>query len=217
MNVVPAIIPTSLEDLKNKLGLVSFAKAVQIDLVDGQFVPSTAWPYLENSDPKAVLPFISNREIEVDLMVADPYDAALLWLSLGAKRIVFHIENLVQETRSLVALREKDDVQLGIAINNDTPLEQLAEYANQIDFIQVMGIATIGKQGEPFDERTFDRIKTIRATYPELSISVDGAVSMNNIKALKESGATRFTVGSALLKSQNPEATYEELLKIATN
>ena len=36
--IIPAIIPKSLIDLKEKLELLSFARAVQIDVVDGKFV-----------------------------------------------------------------------------------------------------------------------------------------------------------------------------------
>ncbi len=214
--IVPAMIPKSLEDLKEKLELLSFAKTIQVDVVDGKFVSSISWPYQPEGNVSEAASLLSNYEIEVDLMVADPLSAADDWVNIGAKRIVFHIESLQADELPLI-LKENNSVEIGLAINNDTPLEKLDSYIDLIDFVQMMGIATIGKQGEPFDERVIDRIATIHSQYPDLAISVDGAVNQSNLPRLKNAGATRFVVGSALLKSTDLEGTYTELLKIATN
>jgi len=217
--VIPAIIPKSLDDLKTKLELLSFAKALQIDLVDGKFVSNSSWPYQPSGNVEEIAPFLTKNEIEVDLMVSDPMQAVTDWIQTGAKRIVFHIESLSGNISVLpIFLTEKKGSLLfGLAINNDTPLEQLYSFMDQIDFVQLMGIASIGKQGEPFDNRVIDRVTTIRSLYPNLEISIDGAVDQTNISALKNAGANRFVVGSAILNSNDPQAVYNELLKIATS
>ncbi len=214
--IVPAMIPKSLEDLKEKLELLSFAKTIQVDVVDGKFVSSISWPYQPEGNVSEAASLLSNYEIEVDLMVADPLSAADDWVNIGAKRIVFHIESLQADELPLI-LKENNSVEIGLAINNDTPLEKLDGYIDLIDFVQMMGIATIGKQGEPFDDRVIERITNIHSRYPDLAISVDGAVNQSNLLKLKEAGATRFVVGSALLNSTDLRTTYTELLKIATN
>jgi ribulose-phosphate 3-epimerase len=44
--IVPAIIAKDFEDLKNKIKLVeAFVKTVQLDIMDGVFVPNVTWPF----------------------------------------------------------------------------------------------------------------------------------------------------------------------------
>ncbi|OGG41867.1 hypothetical protein A2837_01485 [Candidatus Kaiserbacteria bacterium RIFCSPHIGHO2_01_FULL_46_22] len=216
--IVPAIIPKSLDDLKTKLTLLSFAPSVQIDVVDGEFVENISWPYEPKGAVTEAVPFLSNRQIEVDLMVKDQQKAAKEWQTAGAKRIVFHIEGLLDDTTSSSMLTKKNDsVLFGLAINNDTPIEKLDQFADQIDFVQMMGIATIGKQGEPFDERVLSRIAAVHSKYPNLPIGVDGAVSQTNLLSLKTAGATRFVAGSSILNADDPQAAYEQLLKITAD
>ena len=50
MEILPAIMPESYADLEDKArrvaGLVHYA---QIDIMDGNFVPSMSWPYKNNN------------------------------------------------------------------------------------------------------------------------------------------------------------------------
>ena len=66
-----------------------------------------------------------------------------------------------------------------------------------------MGIARIGFQGEPFDERVIEKIKEIKKHYPEMIVSVDGGVSLENAQALIEAGATRLVSGSAIFEDSD--------------
>jgi pentose-5-phosphate-3-epimerase len=90
----------------------------------------------------------------------------------------------------------------------------LALYADSIDFVQVMGIAHIGIQGQPFDTKTLDTVSYIHATYPALEIAVDGAVNTETIQSLKDVGVSRFAPGSAVVKSIDPVASYKQLQAI---
>ena len=56
----------------------------------------------------------------------------------------------------------------------------------------------------PLESHTF-----YHATYPELQISVDGAVSFENIDDLIEAGVTRLVIGSALWNAENPRAELQ--------
>lgn len=210
--IIPAIIPKSLDNLKESLELVSFASAVQIDLVDGIFVLFESWPYNPAGDIHDAMGLISNQEIEVDLMVDNQIDVANEWLNIGAKRIIFHLEGLSEPQSAL--LLKKEDNEIAFSIKNDTPLDELYLYIDRLDFVQLMGIAEIGQQGQPFDSRVLDRIAILRSLYPNLIISVDGGVNKDTIKLLKVAGANRFVAGSAILASQNPKNTYKELCRL---
>ena len=59
MMIVPAVIPKSLEELFVVAKRVQFfSRELQIDVVDGVFVPNTSWPYGEGEkkgNPNGVL------------------------------------------------------------------------------------------------------------------------------------------------------------------
>ena len=89
-------------------------------------------------------------------------------------------------------------VELGLALNPDTSLDTILPYMEKIDFVQCMGIARIGYQGQPFDERVLTQINQLRVKYPNLPISVDGGVNIETAALLKQAGATRLVAGSAI-------------------
>lgn len=211
--IIPAVIPKSLPQLKSDLSTLSFQDQVQIDVVDGKFVPNTSWPYEPSGEVAEAEEFLTPFIVEVDLMVADPLSAAREWIECGAAALVFHLEGL-PEPPLAIKLCHDHSVRVGFAISNDSPLDLLTPYINDIDFVQVMGIGRIGAQGEAFDSRAIERVTQLRSLYPQLEISVDGAVKVDTILPLKEAGATRFVVGSEILEDTNREAEYDKLLEL---
>ncbi len=218
LSVVPAIIPKNPEMLRAALQRVAgVASDVQIDIVDGVFVPHMSWPYNTGAeDGVAVLASLipASMTYEFDLMVADPLALLARLSDAQPARVVLHLESLAADERRvhevIDAVRARG-ARAVLAVQNDTPLETLAPYVPHIDGVQCMGIAHIGVQGEPFDARVLARIKWLRDEYSQLSISVDGSVNKETIRMLKEAGANRFVAGSAIFNAEDPRAAYRAL------
>ena len=77
-----------------------------------------------------------------------------------------------------------------------------------------MGIDHIGFQGQNFDKKVIDKIKTTKAKYPSIPISVDGGVSLETAPELIAAGADRLIVGSAIFDSDNAIAAVMKLKDI---
>ena len=213
--IIPAIIPESLRDLHNQIDQVSFADSVQIDVVDGVFVPSVSWPYKGEVPHFDLTKSFDSLEIGIDLMVKNPLQAAKDWLSVGANRLVFHIESLsVDDIEEVFDLHDNNHFELALSCNNDTPIQSITRYLDSIDYVQLMGISKIGSQGQTFDERVISRVEILRKEHPELIISIDGSMNAATIPVLKEAGANRFVVGSAILKEADKRHAYDELLNL---
>ncbi len=225
IEVIPALLVDDFSELKEQLAKVAgLAKNVQIDVCDGVFVSSRSWP-MNTSDDMNVeailneeegLPFWDSVDFEFDLMVMNARSHFEFFTRLGAKRIVFHLEAEQNKTEFKEFLEGMDmyvreNVEIGIAINTTTPVSELERFISHIDFVQCMGIAHDGKQGEPFDIRVLDHIKELRKTYPELIISIDGSVNETTAPLLVEAGANRLIVGSALLHSSDMREMMREL------
>ncbi len=213
-SLIPAIIPTSKENLTETLERLSFADEMQIDVVDGEFVPFVSWPYEPEGQVGEVSEMLQKYFVEVDLMVIRAVSAGREWQAAGAKRLIFHLEGLTQHEAETALSLKDDNCEIGFAINNDTDLSLLVSYINKLDFVQLMGIKEIGSQGQPFDERVLERIKTLRKSFPHLIISVDGAVSMETAGKLIAAGANRLVSGSAILKADEPKEAYKKISEI---
>ena len=212
--IVPAIIPTSLAHLKESIDLVApFTHEVQVDIVDGVFVPFTSWPYVAGGNIADMAPFSSGGLVEVDLMLMEPETVLAEYVKAGARRVVVHLES-VRDFEKILALKKEFDFKLGFSINNDTSLTTLIDVIAHADYVQLMGIAHIGSQGQPFDERVLTTIATLRAAYPTLLISIDGSVNTETVGKLAHAGANRCVSGSAILKQENPEEAYNTLTSL---
>lgn len=234
--VIPAIIPESFEDLKEKMIQVKgFTSLVQIDICDGVFVPSYCWPYVgddENNFQKILkedegFPFWEDMDFEADLMIAHPEDGrAEEFITAGAKRIIIHIESSEKIFDFVKDLRKKygyvadsiTSIEIGLGINIDTDSAVLDAYLvpdatgkTLIDFVQCMGIRKIGYQHQEFDEAVLEKIQNLRAKYPNLAISIDGGVNFENAHDLVDAGVTRLVSGSALYNSDDMAEAIDEM------
>ena len=232
--IIPAILPEDIDDLREKLSLISgIIPLAQIDVCDGRFAPTKTWPYKKGVDETFLrivgqeegFPFWGSVDFEADLMVKHPENIVDDWISAGAKRVIIHIEStpdplsLFQKIKLEYGASDESSygVETGVALNIETPNEEVYELLSEvddegepaIDSVQFMGIENIGYQGEPFDERVFEKIRELRERFPDIIISVDGGVSLENASELIEAGANRLVSGSAIFESGDIAGTVE--------
>jgi ribulose-phosphate 3-epimerase len=220
-SIVPAILPSDFDELAASLtALRGITKLVQIDVVDGVFAPAQTWPYGDEDRLARILaeeeglPYWEQFSYEADLMVHHARRDAEAWVSAGASRVIIHAESKDADAalEYLQPLREGVSfiVEAGIALSLQTPLETLERFKDQFDFVQLMGIARIGRQGEALDELIYARIQALRADY-QGTISIDGGVKADNARKLVEAGATQLVAGSAILAAEDPREAYRAL------
>ncbi len=170
--IIPAILPKSVEDFIAKV--MSLPAAIRFFHMDA--LEEDIWAPVD-------------RDFEVHLMVEEPERIVDRWLERGAKRMIVH-----KVDKALTRARDKAEIGLGVEI--DRSLDEFAPFLGYVDFVHLMSIKEIGHQGHPFDARVFDRIKEVKERFPELPISVDGGISLDNYESLQEAGAARLVVGS---------------------
>jgi ribulose-phosphate 3-epimerase len=214
MQIIPAILPKDFADLEDHVAKVKgLVPLVQIDICDGQFTPAASWPYKKNdSNFDAItkedrgLPYWEEVEYEFDLMVNKPENVVENYVATGASRITLHIESKGDIAKAIQKLEGK--VEIGLALNMETPLDALEPYSDKLQegkvrCIQLMGIDNVGFQGQAFDEKVIEKIKEVKKKYPELAIQIDGGVNLDTAPLLKAAGADRLVIGSAIFESGN--------------
>jgi ribulose-phosphate 3-epimerase len=223
--VVPAVLPANKKDLEDKLAFFASlppVSRVQIDVVDGKFVGSASWPYTAMSEMDVqiqrgeTLPYLEHIEYEIDFMCLDAPRAIGKWIALGATRFVIHAGTAPDLPRCIGDIRKRygtaeAGIKLGVAVPVTSDVALLDSCISNIEFVQCMGIAQIGRQGEPFDERVLQKIRAFHAKHPEVPLQVDGGVSLLTAGKILSLGVSHLIVGSALLRADNPLAVISAL------
>jgi len=228
--IIPAILVSSRLEIEAQLALVKgLVDTVQIDLVDKTHTKTPTWPFLEGGFETLPESFdvhdLGDFRFEMDLMVHDVGGAVRACLKTGAGKLIVHAEAVDDMGALLDELeneygRDKelspDLLSIAIAIHADTDPARYEPFLPRVDYVQFMGIAREGVQGEPFDERVLEKIREVRKKYPELLMQVDGGVSPLTAPQLLSAGVNRLVVGSALWKSKDIAGTlhtFESLIE----
>jgi ribulose-phosphate 3-epimerase len=216
MNITPAILPHSFEEATEKLSRIEgLAHRVQIDLCDGVFGREKTWlPEGNETLPEGFL-------YEFDMMVNDWKLYTMRAITLGAKCIVAHVDQFTDEDiTELVSLVGSRSVGLGISVSNDKSVDFHADLIRKVRavypsvFIQVMGIQKIGEQGQIFDEECVERIRTLKREFGDVSIQVDGGMTLETAAKVMNAGAETIVVGSYLFNGGDPGEAMKRLESI---
>lgn len=211
IQIIPSILATSEEQYKQDLDQLSSIEAlkngwVHIDFADNKFVQN------QTVGVEIIEKFPANFRKEAHLMVSRPRQWIDKCIKAGFERIIFHIESEESINECIEYIKSKG-VEVGLAINKDTPVENLKQYINKIDLILVMTIVA-GFQGQPFITKTLDKVRYIKRSNWAVRVGVDGAVKNTNAKEIVESGVDFMIVGSFLLEGntdENLEKIWEEV------
>lgn len=218
MNIKPAILPHTFEEISEKLSRVEgLANMIQIDLCDGVFGREKTWLPSGNES----LP--SGFSYEFDIMLDDWRVPLMRSIEIGASSVVAHVdmytEKDMEELVSIVATR---NVALGIAVSNDKGVDFHADMIRKARdryhnvFIQVMGIASIGEQGLSFDTEAISRVVALDQQFSNLSIQVDGGMTPETASLVFKAGADTAVVGSFIFGSEDAGGAIEKLELIAS-
>lgn len=209
--IVPAVLESGPAAAREKiLRLDGLAGWIQVDIADGEFVAVTTW-----RSPDELKGLGSRFKIEVHLMIKRPEETLRGWMEV-ADRVIVHPE-ATERLGDILATLAASPVESGVALLLSTPLVMVEPHLNSVDLVQLMGIAEIGFQGQPFDSRVLERVRFLREKHPDVKIAVDGGVNLGNAEKIFTNGADNLAVGSALWRSADPTAALRQFQKIAAD
>ena len=208
IDIKPAIISADFNEVKQKVeDLETLVKTVHIDVADGLFTSLTT-----HYTPDDLYDLPGRIKLEAHLMISEPEDLLRAWTT-AVDRIVVHLE-AVKDLETVIEALKPYHTKLGVAVLLDTPLTDLVPYLNQIDLIQLMAIAEIGKQGEILDQKIYQKIKSLRSRFTG-QIQIDGGVTLDNASELIEAGADSLVVGSAIWQAPDYVKAIENFHNLA--
>lgn len=205
MQVTPAILPTSFDEIVDKLNALEYlVPRVQIDLCDGEFGLVETWL------PEGGESLPSDYDYEFDIMMNDWRTYVMRAIDMGAGRIVAHVDNFSEaDATELIEILEHTGTALGVCVSNTSPIEDhilfVKFFQERYDnvFIQVMGIRNIGAQKQKFDESVIGRIEMLREECEGVSIQVDGSMNDETAKLVQDAGAETVISGSYIFSGDD--------------
>ena len=203
------IVPTILTDDTNVFveqmkAYISFAKRIQIDLMDGTFTPNRSVPESSISQ----LP--NGIQFDFHIMAIRPSDHLSEVLRLHPHLAIFHAE-ASEDLLPIFDQLKKAGIRAGVAILPTTYPGLIKKYLEVADHALIFA-GNLGQQGAKADILQAEKVKIIRSIKPDIEIGWDGGANLTNVRALANYEVNVINVGSALSQPEDKKAAYAALV-----
>jgi ribulose-phosphate 3-epimerase len=206
MKIIPAVLGEHFDDFLLRLRQAEpFTDYVEIDLMDGIFVPTKSFEVERINGVEMSLSF------QAHLMAKDPADYLNRLTHPRLKTVIFHFESQTAPGDMVRRIRERG-LEAGLAINPETQMDQFKEAAVTVDLLQFLTVEP-GNYGMPFRREVLKKIEETRRLFPYKVISVDGGVSLENLKSFLDIGVDRACIGSRIFLNGNPAENYRQFVE----
>jgi len=206
MKIIPAILAENCDTFDLMIQQAeSFTDYVQIDMMDGAFVPSVSF------SPEKLNHLRTSLSFEVHLMVKHPAAYISGIDNPGLKKVIFHFESDVKYD-DFIDQMKKRGLSVGLAVKPETVLGSFEKIAERIDSLLFLTVSP-GSYGSPFRPEVMDKIRKARRMFDDKEISADGGVSSENLKLFIEAGVDSVCVGSRIFLQGDPGKNYEMLVR----
>jgi ribulose-phosphate 3-epimerase len=209
VRIAPSILSADFADLARSIDAVApEADLLHVDVMDGHFVPNLT------IGPPVVKAIDRHTDLYLDchLMMTNPGDYLEAFRKAGADSCSIHVE--IGGTRQLIAAMRDLGLDVGLAVNPETPFEDFAEYLSDVDMVLLMTVHP-GFGGQSFMAEVVPKIEQTHEALVDqglqVAIEVDGGIDPETAPVVAAAGATVFVAGSAIFGAGDPKSAARRI------
>lgn len=211
IQIVPAILATTEEEYTSKLKEIEDSNSfeggwIQIDLMDNKFVQN------KSIGTEVIAKHPTKLKVEAHLMVEYPENWIDELIKIKVSRITFPIEDQAG-IKERIAHIKNAGIEVGVVLNPETSTDLVKDIVADLDSVIVMSVKP-GFAGQDFIKEVLLKAGELKKLRSDIWIGIDGGVSLDNAREIKEAGFDYLVIGSHLLEGdieQNLEKFWEVL------
>ena len=208
--IVLSVLSADFSCLKKSLhGLARPAGWVQLDVMDGHFVPNLSFgPHVARG-----LAAATTMALDAHLMVEHPGMFIKPLAAAGVSLITVHeearddVDGCLKKIRSL-------GLKAGLALRPKTPLSRALKYLGRLDLLLLMTVEP-GFGGQSFMRGILPKISAARRAIDNSGrpvwLQVDGGINEDTALSAVEAGADSLVMGSAVFSKPDPAGFVRKL------
>ncbi len=208
--LVPSVLAADFACLERSLAPVRSADWVQVDVMDGRFVPNISFgPGIVSAVARA-----GGLPVDAHLMVEQPGLFIDAFAKAGAGLVTVHAE--ARDAAACVKKIKRLGLKAGLALRPRTPLSRVLPLLRQLDLILIMTVEP-GFGGQAFMPEMLPKVRSARdlitGSGRKIWLQVDGGINAATAVLAAGAGADSLVIGSALFLDKKPAAFLRTLRK----
>jgi ribulose-phosphate 3-epimerase len=215
VEVEPSLYAADFAHLGDQIDVLMRAgvRVFHFDVGDGHFVePITMGPIVLQSISEQI--HDAGGHVDCHLMTEHPEKYFGAIAEAGGDSVTIHYE-ACEDLPAVVRAARMRELQVALAFKPETSAAYAAHaaLASRVDMVLCMSIEP-GYSGQEFMPEAYERIRTARSLLPpDVPIQVDGGIGPDNIRAVRDAGATLFVAGSSIFGREDLPRAYRRLLQ----
>jgi ribulose-phosphate 3-epimerase len=211
VRIAASVLSADLGRLRDQVerAIEGGAEWIHVDVMDGHFVPNLTF----GAPVIRALRGITDRPLDVHLMVRNPEQYIEEYAGAGANVFTFHPEATVHVQRHLATVRERGML-AGLALNPSSPVALAEEVLDDLDLVLVMSVNP-GYGGQSYLPSATEKIRRVRALLDQAgsraTLEVDGGITTETIAEAWLAGADTFVAGTAVFGPADPAQAVRDL------
>ncbi|MCA9380556.1 hypothetical protein KC675_05245 [Candidatus Dojkabacteria bacterium] len=208
MKINPTILTKDRDDyIMQTTRDAGFAKELDIDVIDWSLTPGKTITAEESLDVPVDVIF------NFDLMMDYPSKAVKVLIGdVRVHKIIINLHSLNNIDDLFEIIRQKG-IKTAVSFHDPDQYEDVKNYFKKVDAIHIFAIQP-GAQGNEFRPEMLEYSKKLKEDGFEGEIGLDGGVNKQTLPQILNFPFDVVVVGSAIAKSENPKATYLELIEM---